>query len=552
LAKRDLEVRGELRGIAGASWTPAVRGGRVKVEQELDADLYTGAITPKRSKPVDGGSLLQLSWKSETTRELYRLLNEPPVVDEALAREWETLRGRSERVPWRQQGALPGPRKLQAFEHAWREVNALRQRPSTSIARNDSGARSGWQRAERLVRDWVAQGLHPTRERILELARALGAEGWRKKSYGKDGTHCASVEDLEQAIREFDEWYGANRECLHPIALAALAGQRLVTIHPVESANGRTSRLVIDWILQLNGLPPASYPERAGLGALHRHPWPSMDTPPTRVIQNVTGAVAHTLSIFEKNLCDRTWMARRKALIEKNHVVRGKELSVLIPHKDGRVRAVKTERSGLRALTDTIFNPVDVDAIVGPAREHFPKIKASIERICAGYPGGMMRAHVPTPEEARKTLADQARYYDGVSVEWWANLLLRIDVELASYPEIERFKAQLKAEGIAFQEVGASRNNNGVRLNGLDATSSEGQRFYISLRPDASRWEKHQQWFETHVVQLPHTEYLYRINLLRYHSAVRDYLRQLDEGVADAKPPEIADHGVRPEDVFTL
>jgi Fic family protein len=59
--------------------------------------------------------------------------------------------------------------------------------------------------------------------------------------------------------REMDEW-GAwliNAEAsTHPVALAAMAHHRLVSIHPFVDGNGRTARLVMNLILMRAGYPP--------------------------------------------------------------------------------------------------------------------------------------------------------------------------------------------------------------------------------------------------------------------------------------------------------
>jgi prophage maintenance system killer protein len=63
--------------------------------------------------------------------------------------------------------------------------------------------------------------------------------------------------DIPQAMDDFMKWYGAAEKVLHPVALAAHAYRRLVSIHPFQESNGRTSRMVMDWILQRSGYPPA-------------------------------------------------------------------------------------------------------------------------------------------------------------------------------------------------------------------------------------------------------------------------------------------------------
>ena len=43
---------------------------------------------------------------------------------------------------------------------------------------------------------------------------------------------------------------------MHPVRMAALAHYKLVYIHPFTDGNGRTSRLLMNWILMQNGFPP--------------------------------------------------------------------------------------------------------------------------------------------------------------------------------------------------------------------------------------------------------------------------------------------------------
>ncbi len=66
---------------------------------------------------------------------------------------------------------------------------------------------------------------------------------------------------VEQSFNQFCEILddgiqacAAGKE--NPITVAAWAYQALVSIHPFSDANGRTSRLVADYILQRSGLPP--------------------------------------------------------------------------------------------------------------------------------------------------------------------------------------------------------------------------------------------------------------------------------------------------------
>ncbi|MCL5101392.1 MAG: Fic family protein [Candidatus Parvarchaeota archaeon] len=53
----------------------------------------------------------------------------------------------------------------------------------------------------------------------------------------------------------FNQFYNL-RKILHPVELAAFLHDRLVNIHPFTDGNGRTARLLVNWVLIRNRLPP--------------------------------------------------------------------------------------------------------------------------------------------------------------------------------------------------------------------------------------------------------------------------------------------------------
>ncbi len=55
---------------------------------------------------------------------------------------------------------------------------------------------------------------------------------------------------------EFHAWL-TSAPALHPVAFAAQAHYRLVTIHPFVDGNGRTARLLMNLLLLMQGYPPA-------------------------------------------------------------------------------------------------------------------------------------------------------------------------------------------------------------------------------------------------------------------------------------------------------
>lgn len=51
------------------------------------------------------------------------------------------------------------------------------------------------------------------------------------------------------------EFYEENKNTMHPVKLAALMHEKIVTVHPFIDGNGRTSRLVMNLILIKHGFP---------------------------------------------------------------------------------------------------------------------------------------------------------------------------------------------------------------------------------------------------------------------------------------------------------
>jgi len=56
-------------------------------------------------------------------------------------------------------------------------------------------------------------------------------------------------------LNEFFKWYNRSKEKLNPVELAALVHLKFVTIHPFGDGNGRTSRLLMNFVLHKFGFP---------------------------------------------------------------------------------------------------------------------------------------------------------------------------------------------------------------------------------------------------------------------------------------------------------
>jgi hypothetical protein len=162
-----------------------------------------------------------------------------------------------------------------------RQLVERRTEPSESISSYSSQqymARVNWVNANAQVTVWVNNGQTPTIERIKNLNKLLGQglAPWnnarRAAEVGAQFGEYRTVDTVSgmppryylrcdhvgAAMTDLLDWYemAVQRKTL-PLLVAAQIYQRLVSIHPFADANGRTGRLLMDWILQLNGLPPA-------------------------------------------------------------------------------------------------------------------------------------------------------------------------------------------------------------------------------------------------------------------------------------------------------
>ena len=64
-----------------------------------------------------------------------------------------------------------------------------------------------------------------------------------------------SHEKVKDEMRKVFQWYYYARKKLHPVELGAILHNKLVRIHPFADGNGRTSRVVMNWILMKNKFP---------------------------------------------------------------------------------------------------------------------------------------------------------------------------------------------------------------------------------------------------------------------------------------------------------
>ena len=87
--------------------------------------------------------------------------------------------------------------------------------------------------------------------------------------------HYASPEETPAKMNELMDWLRkvCDEEKLHPVQIAAQLHYRFVRIHPFDDSNGRTSRLLMNYVLLRNDYPPViikSADKKGYLNALNK------------------------------------------------------------------------------------------------------------------------------------------------------------------------------------------------------------------------------------------------------------------------------------------
>lgn len=136
-----------------------------------------------------------------------------------------------------------------------------------------------------LIRDWAADDERPlTETQIKNLNETILVKPFWKDAITSDGQKTkrqieignykkfpnsvvlsngeifeyASVTDTPILMGELIQWYHKEEQKKesHPVILAAMLHYKLVRIHPFDDGNGRISRLLMNYVLLKNNLPP--------------------------------------------------------------------------------------------------------------------------------------------------------------------------------------------------------------------------------------------------------------------------------------------------------
>ena len=111
-------------------------------------------------------------------------------------------------------------------------------------------------------RPWAVDDVLDIHRRVLGHVDPLGA-GRLRLTQVYVGSHVPPpAARLPELLDEFIAWLNSGRAATlaarHPVELAARAHYRLVHIHPFYDGNGRTARLLMNYILMQAGYPPVS------------------------------------------------------------------------------------------------------------------------------------------------------------------------------------------------------------------------------------------------------------------------------------------------------
>lgn len=222
------------------------------------------------------------------------------LFDRSISKSWQIYfknkwrlfdRIRQSQINWND--LLLSVQKNQYDQEVYNVYQVHRLGASSTISRQSNInklALEKWLAADRLIHEWATNKESITLEKILKLNETLDVENAQqvnplvsinpmflfnpflpktvKGSAGnlRDGDVFVANSpykkmyidhmDIPQALNDFFNWLSKAEQTMHPIELAAHAYHRLVSIHPFKNGNGRTARMVMDWILIKNNFPP--------------------------------------------------------------------------------------------------------------------------------------------------------------------------------------------------------------------------------------------------------------------------------------------------------
>ncbi|KYG61025.1 hypothetical protein AZI85_08675 [Bdellovibrio bacteriovorus] len=119
-----------------------------------------------------------------------------------------------------------------------------------------------WQQANSYIAEKIQTNQAPTWQDILNLNALLTNQvksEIRTKPVYLGPFEACPPEELTSSLQYFENHILQNKDQLHPLIATALCQYWLVSLHPFEDGNGRTSVVLSDWLLGLHGYLPMSF-----------------------------------------------------------------------------------------------------------------------------------------------------------------------------------------------------------------------------------------------------------------------------------------------------
>lgn len=109
-----------------------------------------------------------------------------------------------------------------------------------------------------LVRPFWKEAITPDGQPTRRLIEVGSYKKYPNSVRLQNGTifHYASPDETPIKMGELIDWYREEDGNIHPLTLAAMLHYKFVCIHPFDDGNGRISRLLMNYVLLQNNLPP--------------------------------------------------------------------------------------------------------------------------------------------------------------------------------------------------------------------------------------------------------------------------------------------------------
>lgn len=203
--------------------------------------------------------------------------------------------------------------KVQLTKEQSNKLVSARTGGSNTI-QSDPKKTQDWLNADQFIRQKVESTDNLTLEDLCQLNALLNGADNEEIDGGKLRDHIVQVggqggatyvhhDDVPSLLKEVLEDINkgvTNGE--NPVILAAKAFQRMVSIHPFSDGNGRTCRLVMDYVLLKAGLPPPSLGNNVNFAIFGDQPLkPGLEPPlsnPTHAVQRIIEGLQNSYNLI--------------------------------------------------------------------------------------------------------------------------------------------------------------------------------------------------------------------------------------------------------------